>query len=218
MHLLCDRKRTPLGQSWQTFIRNRHRLRPPRTSRPAVQGQVREPVEEKQAHTISRRFQILYAKALESRLRSWSSLALTLRGHCSESHRSLTMLSSGRPSPSVAHAPRLWIVKQQNLRPQKRQVYASRDPRAADQSSIFTLKSWVSQKVLIIDIQDSGTSRVAPSTVYLLTARLRTLPLFRAGSGSRRIFCPVSSLFVQHAERHGNVGQPRHFDGSESAA
>lgn len=77
----------------------------------------------------------------DNRLRSSSSLMLKLRGHFSINQRSVTAFSSSRPSLSTAHVPRLRIVKEQNERPQKRQEKASREPRAADQSSILVLNS-----------------------------------------------------------------------------
>ena len=84
--------------------------------------------------------------------RSSSSLALNERGHASANHRLLIMLSSWRPSPSIAHASRPTIEKRQNFRPHLRQVYASLDPRAADQSSILTVKSCVAQLVSSIKL------------------------------------------------------------------
>src|SRR5208337_3001071 len=104
------------------------------------------------------------AAALDSRLRSSSSCALNERGHSSDSHRSLTTPSSARPSPSTAHAVWLKIVKWQNLRPHLRHPNASLDPRAADQSSILTLKSCVSQCLLATTIRSSSLQRIGVST------------------------------------------------------
>ena len=56
------------------------------------------------------------------------------------------------------------MVKRQNLRPHKRHVYASREPRAPDQSSIFTLKSCVAQALLITSLN------IQTSTIKLSTA------------------------------------------------
>jgi hypothetical protein len=109
----------------------------------------------------------------------------------------------------------LWIVKQQNLRPQKRQVYANRDPRAADQSSIFTLKSWVAQG--FIDIQNSDHLESAPHHLSANRSVSR-LTLFQRRIGFKADFLSLKFAAVQQAKRHRNVGQLRHFDDSESAA
>lgn len=88
----------------------------------------------------------LYARiGLDSNLRSSSSLSRTSRGHSSESHRSLILLSNARHTASMANALRPSAANWQNWRPHLRQVYVSRDPRTADQSSILTIKSWVAQ-------------------------------------------------------------------------
>ena len=85
-----------------------------------------------------------------SRARSLLSLSLVIRGQASDNHRLLTEFSRARPSPSIAHTPWTRSVKRQNPRPQRRQVCASREPRTAFQSSIFTMKSCVSQGFSII--------------------------------------------------------------------
>jgi len=76
-----------------------------------------------------------------SRARSLLSLSLVIRGQASNNHRLLTEFSRARPSPSIAHTPWARSVKRQKPRPQRRQVCASREPRTALQSSIFTVKS-----------------------------------------------------------------------------
>lgn len=98
------------------------------------------------------------AAGLESSLRSSSSRPLRRRGQHSPSQRALTACSSARPAPSTAHVPLFKIVKRQNLRLHNRHVYASREPRAPDQSSIFTLKSCVAQALFItsFNIQTSS--------------------------------------------------------------
>ena len=83
--------------------------------------------------------------ALNNRFRSSSSVTLKRRGQSSDSHRSLTMPSSARPTPSTAQMSRLVAVNWWKLRPHLRHLHASVEPRAADQPSILTAKSWVSQ-------------------------------------------------------------------------
>jgi hypothetical protein len=83
--------------------------------------------------------------ALNNRFRSSSSVTLKRRGHSSDSHRSLTMPSSARPSRSTAQMSRLVAVNWWKLRPHLRHLYSNVEPRTADQASILTAKSWVSQ-------------------------------------------------------------------------
>src|SRR5215469_5127191 len=80
--------------------------------------------------------------ALDSRLRSTSSFPLKRRGHLSDSHRSLTMISSARPSSSTAHTSRLAALNWWKLRPHLRHLYSNVDPQSGDQPSILTAKSW----------------------------------------------------------------------------
>ena len=111
--------------------------------------------------------------ASRSRLRSFSSFSLVIRGQASDNHRLVTELSRGRPSPSVAHTPWERRAKRQNARPQRRQVCASREPRAALQSSIFTAKSCVSQRFSIIPSVATFQSDSVPAGCQVATFRLR---------------------------------------------
>ena len=100
--------------------------------------------------------------ALDTCLRSSSSRALKARGHASANHRLLTMLSSCRPSASIAHASRLTSENRQKLRPHLRHRYERRDPRAADQSSILNAKSWV-RPLLLSTVMGSRASAATGS-------------------------------------------------------
>ena len=78
----------------------------------------------KLASWIYERQQVYWPVASRSRLRSLSSFSLVIRGQASDNHRSVTELSRGRPSPSVAHTPWERRAKGQNARSQRRQMCA----------------------------------------------------------------------------------------------
>jgi len=142
--------------------------------------------------------QVYWPIGSRSRLRSLSSFSLVIRGHASDNHRLVTEFSRVRPSESVAHTPWARRAKRQNARPQRRQVCASREPRAALQSSILTAKSCVSQGFSIIFTSSSiFRSHSVPASCQLATFRLRLLPFLSDGSGSIRIRRPCSSLLFK---------------------
>jgi hypothetical protein len=129
-----------------------------------------------------------------SRARSLSSLSLVIRGQASNNHRLLTEFSRARPSPSIAHTPWVRSVKRQKPRPQRRQVCASREPRTALQSSIFTVKSCESQGLsIILGAQPSKVTLFrsaisAPRPVYALS-HFSTTVRARSGFGVHLARC-----------------------------
>ena len=155
-------------------------------------------LDEKIASWICERQQVYWPVGSRSRLRSLSSFSLVIRGQASDNHRLVTEFSRGRPSPSVAHTPWERRAKRQNARPQRRQVCASREPRVALQSSIFTLKSCVSQRFSIISsVVQIFQSDSVSARCQLGTFRLRAFPFLSDGSGSIRIRRPCSSLLFK---------------------
>jgi hypothetical protein len=142
--------------------------------------------------------QVYWPVGSRSLLRSLSSFSLVIRGQASDNHRLVTEFSRVRPSESVAHTPWVRRAKRQNARPQRRQVCASREPRAALQSSILIVKSCVSQGFSIIFTSSSiFRSDSVPVGCQLARFRLRPFPYLSDGSGSIRIRRPCSSLLFK---------------------
>src|SRR5581483_706892 len=143
------------------------------------------------------------AGALDRRLRSSSSFASKNPGHSSVSQRSLTMSSRACPSPSTAHIWRLEAAKWQKRRPHLRHLCDRREPRAADQSSILTVKSCVLQLLVSGVIRFLTSVGLGWGRSHDCTSRLRAFPFFVDWSGSILIDCPLSTVWFSKPSAMG---------------
>ena len=146
----------------------------------------------KLASWIYERQQVYWPVASRSRLRSFSSFSLVIRGQASDNHRLVTELYRGRPSPSVAQN-----SMGEEGEATKRATAAAAGMHQPGASRRAPVEHLYREVVCVPEIFDHSASVFAGC--QLATFRLRKCPFLRDGSGWILIRRPCSSLLFRRA-------------------
>jgi hypothetical protein len=113
--------------------------------------------------------------------------------------------------------PRLSTVIWWKRRPHLRHLYSSVDPRAADQASILTAKSWVS-KLLAAVTFDQPRLDQGPAARKDGRRPISGLAIFKQWVSFDLYLLSVEKAIVQQAERQRDVSGVRHLHKAKTTA